>query len=301
LCWFIGLLANRKPIRPCGRHRSCIVNVELFSVRRRTSERVTAFVNGVISVPIASLTLLLFSLAAAPHPAPRETLRLLLVVDDSAARREVTRGVLLGAEEASHTGALFGAAVELRIREAGDEAAVGRAMADAFDHAAPSIVVAAGDAGLCAALARAAVAADIALLDVGCPAADTPAPANVYAIAALPAPAGDSTRLELWHRSLDRFGGEQLNKRFERRFGSPMTSAAWAGWFAAKVSLDLALHAHAAAGARLLARLRDPAMQFDGQKGRPLHFAAETHRLVQPLYRIAGTGDAEHVVAEVVP
>lgn len=255
-------------------------------------------------MPRAALTLLAFLLATPPRAArgqaPRDTLRVLLVVDDSAARRDLVEGAVLGAEEGARTGALFGTAVELRVREARDTTRID--LATAFGGAPPSILVVAADSAVCVALGRETAARGVALLDAGCPACDASAGTAAYALTppALPG-AGDSTRLELWHWSLDRFGGEQLNQRFERRFSTRMSSAAWAGWFAMKVSLDLALRAHAAAGRALLARLGDPRTGFDGQKGRPLRFDPSTRRLVQPLYRVAGTGDAEHVVAEVAP
>ena len=250
----------------------------------------------------AALTLLAISLATAAPPASPDTLRVLLVVDDSAARRAAVEGARLGAEEAAHTGALFGTAVVLRVREARDSGQVAGVLAGFTAADAPSIIVVAADSTACAPLARLAARREVALLDVGCPASGASAGAGAYALTAFsPADASDSTRLELWHWSLDRFGGEQLNQRFERRFGTRMTSASWAGWFAMKVSLDLALRTHATSARSLLARLRDPATQFDGQKGRPLRFAPATRRLVQPLYRVAGAGDAEHVVAEVAP
>ena len=212
---------------------------------------------------------------------------------------------MLGVEEASHTGALFGTNVELRVREARDSAPGAGALGGFASGRAPSIVVVAADSATCVALDRAAAARRIALLDVGCPAGAAAVATGAYALTADAASgsnaASDSTRLELWHWSLERFGGEQLNQRFQRRFGAHMTSAAWAAWFAMKISLDLALRAHTAAAPTMLARLRDPATQFDGQKGRPLRFAPATRRLAQPLYRVAGTGDAEHVIAEVAP
>jgi hypothetical protein len=115
------------------------------------------------------------------------------------------------------------------------------------------------------------------------------------------AAAADSTHLALWHPSLERFGAEQLNDRFHRRFGAAMDSDAWMGWLAMKMALDLALHAHSASGPTLLQQLADPHTAFDGQKGRPLRFDPATHRLVQPLYRIAGSGDSARVVAEIAP
>jgi hypothetical protein len=124
---------------------------------------------------------------------------------------------------------------------------------------------------------------------------------SLYPPAALEAATGDTTRVELWHRTLDKFGGEQLNERFRRRFSAAMDSPAWVGWLSMKIALDLALHAHSASGSALLRQLADPRSQFDGQKGRPLRFTADTHRLVQPVYRVAGRGDSERVVAEVAP
>jgi hypothetical protein len=66
-----------------------------------------------------------------------DTLRVVLVVDDTVARRSLLRGARLGAEEASHTGALFGTAVTLRV-ESGSGAVSG-----------PLLYVVAGDALIC--------------------------------------------------------------------------------------------------------------------------------------------------------
>ena len=87
-----------------------------------------------------------------------------------------------------------------------------------------------------------------------------------------------------WHHSLTRFGAEQLNSRFEARFGAPMDSLAWASWLAVKIAAETALRATP------LERLR-----FDGHKGVPLWF--ENQRLRQPLYVVKGG----KVVAEVAP
>lgn len=251
------------------------------------------------------------ALAASHHARARayasapDTLRVLLVVDDTSAQRSLVHGAMLGAEEASHTGALFGTAVTLRI--------VGRVGFDSTARASerpssrtrvPSIYVVAGDTATCSDVMHQSARATVPVLDAGCTFADSALPATVYSL--LPrtdahALASDSTRVELWHWTLERFGGEQLNQRFRRRFATRMDSPAWVGWMAFKVALDLALHAHTTNGSALLHQLADPHAQFDGQKGRPLRFASGTHRLVQPVYRVAGSGEHERVIAEVAP
>lgn len=221
-----------------------------------------------------------------------DTLRVVLVVDDSVARRSLVRGARLGAEEASHTGALFGTAVTLRV-ESGSVAA-----------SAPSIYVVAGDASICSRVMLQSARTNTPVLDAGCAMDDSVRSANTYSLipaADLTATPGDSSRLELWHWSLERFGGEQLNERFRRRFDARMDSPAWTGWLALKIALDAALQARATNGPALLHRLAETRAQYDGQKGRPLRFAPDTRRLIQPLYRVVGRGDAEHVVAEVNP
>ena len=227
-----------------------------------------------------------------------DTLRVVLVVDDTVAQRSLVHGALLGGEEASHTGTLFNTAVRLSVasRASFDTTASGA-------HA-PSVYVVAGDTTVCSRVMLQGARTKVPVLDAGCALADRARPMIVYSLApvALPATArGDSTRFELWHWSLERFGGEQLNERYRRRFAARMDSPAWTGWLALKIALDAALHAHAVTGPALLHQLADPRSRYDGQKGRPLRFAADSHRLVQPLYRVAGHGDAERVVAEVTP
>ncbi|MFL5560336.1 MAG: hypothetical protein ACJ79K_02570 [Gemmatimonadaceae bacterium] len=248
-----------------------------------------------------------------PTAAP-DTLRVVLVIDDTSARRSLVRGTTLGAEEAARTGAMFGTPVALRIVvRAGFESMSRAALSHASRVTRPSLYIVAGDSLLCSEVALQGGRDSTPVLDAGCPPASGAAGADratVYTIdsrATVPAPAGapasaapDSSHLELWVASLEKFGGEQLNQRFRRRFGAPMDSDAWAGWFAMKIALDLALHAHASSGGALLARLADPATSFDGQKGRPLRFSATAHRLVQPLYRVTGSGADAHVVEEVV-
>jgi hypothetical protein len=83
-----------------------------------------------------------------------------------------------------------------------------------------------------------------------------------------------------WHPDLERFGAEQLNERFRRRFGIPMDEPAWRGWMAVKIAAELVLRAPAGS---------DPAtalatMSFDGHKGESLSFDPKDHHLRQPTY-----------------
>ena len=235
-----------------------------------------------------------------------DTLRVVLVVDDTVLRRSLLRGALLGAEEASHTGALFATVVTLRV-QAGtiDDVTLRAAQSGAADGAAlPSLYLVAGDARVCSQVMLQGARAGVPVLDAGCATGDSARAINVYSL--IPADdggvsVGDSTRLALWHWSLERFGAEQLNERFRRRFDARMDSPAWTGWLALKIALDAALHAHATSGPALLRQFADPRTRYDGQKGRPLRFAPGTRRLVQPVYRVAGRGDAERVIAEVIP
>ena len=44
-----------------------------------------------------------------------------------------------------------------------------------------------------------------------------------------------------WHSGLMKFGAEELNVRFRRRFGQPMDERSWHGWMAVKCAVELAL------------------------------------------------------------
>lgn len=263
----------------------------------RTHRWLNVYASSIAShLPVIELALIL----AAFHGGS-DTLRITLVVDDTSARATLVHGTTLGAEEAMRTGSLFGAAARLQIVSAHDAAGVDRLARGAGPRT--SMILLAADSATCATVGTAVALRHVPLFDAGCPARTLPPAPNVYSlvIGASASVAGDSARLELWHWTLDRFGGEQLNQRYRRRFGEGMDSRAWSGWFAAKVGLDLALRAHSTDGEAMLRQLASARQQFDGQKGRPLYFAPDTHRLVQPLYRVAGSGEEEHVVAEVSP
>lgn len=98
---------------------------------------------------------------------------------------------------------------------------------------------------------------------------------------------GKGHRVVDWHPGLERFGAEQLNERFHRRFGRPMDEAAWRGWMAVKIAAEVALRGG------VLQQLEDSG--FDGHKGTQLRFG-EDHYLIQPVYVV----DAKEKVVEEV-
>lgn len=110
-----------------------------------------------------------------------------------------------------------------------------------------------------------------------------------------PGAAAGSVRIEEWHASLRKFGALELNDRYIRAVGRPMTSQAWRGWFAVKALVET--------------YLRDPenpdacselaSMTFDGHKGRPLAFDRDSRGLRQPLYVVRRWNGADEVIAEV--
>ncbi|HKI04356.1 MAG TPA: twin-arginine translocation signal domain-containing protein [Thermoanaerobaculia bacterium] len=91
-----------------------------------------------------------------------------------------------------------------------------------------------------------------------------------------------------WHPDLERFGAEQLNDRFRRRFGQAMDESAWRGWMAVKIAAELALRIPPGASTGLLEMLQ--LASFDGHKGTQLRFDPQDHYLVQPVYLVDGNG-----------
>jgi hypothetical protein len=179
-----------------------------------------------------------------------------ILKDDSA-----TRGARLGAEEAGRTAELLGARFELVAGTDGVLAVVG----DLGD----------GDSA-------------VPFLNVRPLEERAPLRPNVFHVASSASerrdalerwqgPKPEGIRVVDWHPSLTKFGAEQLNQRFETRFGAPMDERAWAAWAAVKAAAEAALRNST------LERLR-----FDGHKGAQLSFRPEDHTLRQPLYVVAG-------------
>jgi ABC transporter substrate binding protein (PQQ-dependent alcohol dehydrogenase system) len=96
-----------------------------------------------------------------------------------------------------------------------------------------------------------------------------------------------------WHSELVRFSARELNARFRRRWNTPMTEIAWAGWAAVKLVGEAVVRANASDGAALVAFM-ESAPPFDGHKGEALTFRQWDHQLRQPLY-VAGARKREEM------
>jgi ABC-type branched-subunit amino acid transport system substrate-binding protein len=238
----------------------------------------------------------------------RDTLRVgLLLPDDGGDRarmESIRRGVELGVEEASRTAALFGLVVQVETEAgAADDEAL-RAARRLADRRVSAMIAAVGGA-TCGALVALAAERRIVLLDLECagdtadrdacdrfafhvrPTAITMQRARARFPGGAVGSATDTATPALWHHTLQRFGGEQLNDRFRRRFGTEMGSAAWAGWVAMKILTEAALRGGSVSSVNLVRYLSRPAARFDGHKGEPLTFDPRTGELRQPLYLIA--------------
>jgi hypothetical protein len=218
---------------------------------------------------IAGVALLSLWLAA---PAAREdsVLRIgLLRTPGSALDSAMVNGITLGVEEAVRTGALFHWSVMLVMvastHQVADMILVGSSPSDCDELAEPQKTV---------------------VVNIGC---REPGLRNaskypwVFHVEdrseAYDRIGADAT---LWHSTLERYGAGQLNERFRRRFGVPMTAGAWAGWFAVKAVFESAMRAKARDPASLRAAITGA--QFDGHKGVALRFLSGTNQLAQPFY-----------------
>jgi ABC transporter substrate binding protein (PQQ-dependent alcohol dehydrogenase system) len=116
-----------------------------------------------------------------------------------------------------------------------------------------------------------------------------------------PTGGGEVVRAVAWSAALERFGADQLNQRFQRRYGRGMDDAAWAGWAAVKTAWEAAMRGNAGDGAAIAAYLADGRAELDGQKGWPLSFRPWDRQLRQPLYLVSSGGNAApgRVVGEV--
>jgi ABC-type branched-subunit amino acid transport system substrate-binding protein len=86
-----------------------------------------------------------------------------------------------------------------------------------------------------------------------------------------------------WHPDLEQFSGRELNTRFRRRFGLPLTEVSWAAWAALKLIGEALVRGSATTAERVVAFL-ESAPPFDGHKGVALTFRSWDHQLRQPVY-----------------
>jgi hypothetical protein len=104
------------------------------------------------------------------------------------------------------------------------------------------------------------------------------------------------SRVVAWHESLERYGAGQINDRFRARFNAGMDEEAWAGWMAIKILLESALKTGSRDSRVIEAYLTGGSARFDGHKGVPLYFDAETRELVQPIFRVREGSEPETIV-----
>jgi hypothetical protein len=88
-----------------------------------------------------------------------------------------------------------------------------------------------------------------------------------------------------WHAGLMKFGAEELNVRFRRRFDQEMDERSWHGWVAVKCAVELALRYPGGSPKQRIGELR-----LDGHKGMMLRFDPEDRHLVQPVYLVDPQG-----------
>lgn len=86
-----------------------------------------------------------------------------------------------------------------------------------------------------------------------------------------------------WDAQADRFGAPQVNNRFARLAGRPMTAADWAAWVAMRAVMEAAARQGASTGAELVAALADGRVQLDVGKGMAASFRPWDHQLRQPI------------------
>jgi hypothetical protein len=92
-------------------------------------------------------------------------------------------------------------------------------------------------------------------------------------------------RVTDWHSGLMKFGAEELNVRFRRRFHQEMDERAWHGWIAVKCAVEIALRYPGGDPKEKIAVLR-----LDGHKGMMLRFDLQDRHLVQPVYLVDAKG-----------
>lgn len=198
-------------------------------------------------------------------------------------------GLALGVEEATHAGSMFGGKIEL-VAMHGSE----------FNPSVVSAVIGDDDTARCIGLSTQASNAGVPFLNVGC-SADAlrgascrttlfhVAPSDAMKRDALSAARADGS-VTAWHSSLERFGADTLNRRFQARFKREMTSDAWTAWIGVKILWESALRVHSGERTKLLDYLSRDTTQFDGHKGAPLSFRPWDRQLRQPLYVLGDSG-----------
>jgi ABC transporter substrate binding protein (PQQ-dependent alcohol dehydrogenase system) len=91
-----------------------------------------------------------------------------------------------------------------------------------------------------------------------------------------------------WHWAWERHGAPQLNSRFRRAAGRPMTGYDWSAWLAVKAIVEAAVRGGASDPRRVAAYLTGPQAALDGFKGSPVAFRPWNGQLRQPILLTTG-------------
>ena len=120
-----------------------------------------------------------------------------------------------------------------------------------------------------------------------------------YALAR-PRPAIGSVGLTAadWDPLADRFGAPQVNNRFAKSAGRPMTPADWAAWVAVRAVVEAVARKGATDPGGIVARLQDGSVQLDVSKGMAASFRSWDHQLRQPVMLRSGEGVVEYAPIE---
>jgi hypothetical protein len=205
-------------------------------------------------------------------------------------------GLLLGVEEARRAASMFGGALELVSIPPGE-----------FNPRGFSAVIGNADTARCIALSTQANHAGVPFLNVACsadalrgpscrPTLFHVAPSDAMSRGALSA-ASTGGAVTAWHSSLERFGADTLNRRFQARFKREMASDAWTAWMGVKILWESSLRVRSGDPTKLLDYLARDTTQFDGHKGTPLSFRSWDRQLRQPLYVVSDSRVIEVPIA----
>jgi len=86
-----------------------------------------------------------------------------------------------------------------------------------------------------------------------------------------------------WHRAAERYGAPQVNHRFERDAGRPMSDMDWSAWVAVKAVAEAVAREKAMTGPAISAALLSGKIDVEMTKGIPGSFRAWDHQLRQPI------------------
>ncbi len=86
-----------------------------------------------------------------------------------------------------------------------------------------------------------------------------------------------------WHRAAERYGAPQVNHRFERDAGRPMSDMDWSAWVAVKAMAEAVAREKAMTGAAISSALLSGKVEIEMTKGIPGSFRAWDHQLRQPI------------------